>query len=155
MAPKGTFADRDPSEVIDLLDKKVLGKGVVGKLFGRIDGVVIRPSWPGGAPGKSMRNATETGIPQARISSAELTRSGPSVFLSPGEGMSQDEALAAVAAAGVKAPATRTSFGQHLYDFPPNATAAELVTFAVAALRAIGAEPVEDQWEFVATVPDD
>lgn len=151
MASQGTFAEDDPRDVVDLFDKKIVGKGVIGKIFGRVDAVIVRPSWKGGGPTVPMRDATHAGVSQARISAGGLTSVGPSVFLVPGGAMSQDDANAKVVAAGIAgAPRSRMSFGQHLYDFSETATGKDLLDFSIAALRALGAKPADGRWEYVA-----
>src|SRR4051812_41749284 len=114
MAPIGTFAESDPSEIVELLDQKVLKSGL-GRFFRRFDGVGIRPAIGGESPG-SMRKATEAGIPQASINKGGLVSKGPTVHLWPPSGMSERDAVRHVAAAGIGAPEPRKALGQYSYD---------------------------------------
>ena len=151
MAPKGTFSGANPSEVVEFLDAKVL-KGGIGRLFRRFDGVVVRPT-SAGPPPRTMRHATEAGIAQASISKSGMVGTKAHVHFWPPEGMDEEHAAHQVAGAGPGAPEPRTSFGQYFFDFPADATGSDLVQFAVAGLRALGAQPDGDSWEWLATEP--
>ena len=144
------FTQSDMSEVADLLDQKVL-KGGLGRLFRRFDGVGVRPASAGGPP-RSMRAATEAGIPQASISKSGLFGAA-TVKLWPPADMSEDDAMQLVSDAGV-GPEPRKSFSQYIYDFPGDVKGVELLNFATAALRAIGAQPANDRWEWWASEPE-
>src|SRR5262245_55313256 len=152
MAPKGTYSESDPSEVGDFLDRKVL-KGALGRFFAKFDGAVILPASAGEAP-KSMRKATEAGIPHASITKTKLSGS-VHVHLWPPAGMTEDDVAQRVGAAGIGAPEPRKSFGQYLYEFGDDATGAQLVSFATKAVRAIGATPAGDQWIWWSSQPVD
>ena len=60
-----------------------------------------------------------------------------------------------LSAAGVTAPDARLSFGQCVFDFPRDASAATVVRFSLDAMRALGAEPADRRWEWGATVEID
>jgi hypothetical protein len=150
VTPGGTFTEHDLSDVADLLDQKVL-KGGLGRLFRKFDGVGVRPASTG-APPRSMRAATAAGIPQASISKSGLF-SAATVKLWPPADMSEDDAMQLVSDAGV-GPEPRKSFGQYIYDFPGDVAGGELVKFATAALRALGARPANDRWEWWASEPE-
>jgi hypothetical protein len=141
MAPRGTFPDGDPSEVVDVLERKVL-RGGIARFLRRIDGVAISSA------------GAEPGSPQASISKSGLTSKGPRVHFSPPGEMTEDDVQTRVRAAALRGPEPRKSFGQYVYDFPGDASGQELVTFALDGLRALGAEPANGMWEYQGTEPE-
>ena len=127
-------------------------KGGLGRLLRKFDGVDLRPATAGDSP-RSMRKATEAGIPQASIHKGGLTGDARVHLWAPA-GMTEDDVVQRVTAAGVAGPEPRKSFGQYSYDFPGDVSGAQLVQFALAGMRAIGAEPAGEQWEWSASQPD-
>jgi len=150
VAPKGTFPESDPSEVADFLDQKVLKAGLLLRFIRKYDGAVIQPAVAGDLSRKE-RKAAEAGLAHASISKAALT-GGVHVHVWPPDGMTEDDVVQRIASSSVAAPEPRKSFGQYMYDFS-DASGRDLVTFAIAVLRAVGAQPVNDQWEWLATEP--
>ncbi len=156
VATQGSFAEGDARQVIEVLGRTIVGLGAVDRVFGRVDAVILRPTWKGGGPTVSMRDATNAGVPQARISAGGLTSPGPSVFLVPGGAMTQADANAKVVSAAIPgAPQSRIQFGQHVYEFSESATGTDLLDFSFAALKAIGARPADNRWEYFASTGDD
>ena len=140
MAKKGTFPDDDPAELLDFIASKLLKKGFAGKLLGRYDGVYIRP------------HDTDTSA-VVRVGKPGLLSKDIGVLVSEGGGGNKDT-VRKLEAAGVAGPEVRSSFGQQIHDFPPETPAADIVEFALAALRALGATPADGLWEWEASVPD-
>lgn len=152
MAPKGTFAESDPSELADFLDQKILKAGLLLRFIRRYDGAVIRPAVAGDLSRKE-RKAAEAGHAHVTISKLALT-GGVHVHVWPPEGMTDDDVVQHITRSSVTAPEPRKSFGQYFYDFP-DASGRDLVGFATAVLRVVGAQPAGDQWEWLATEPVD
>jgi hypothetical protein len=141
MPPRGTFTDTDPTELVGLLEQTVLRSGTVGRLLRRIDSVVIRP-------------ASADQAPCATISRPGIVGKAPHVFVVPSPNMTQEQAQSIIAAAGLEGPHARESFGQYVYDFAGDVSGEHLVSFALAALRAVGAQPADGRWEYQGLKPE-
>lgn len=138
--PTGVFTDRDPSELVDLLDRKVLASGIVGRMMRSIDGVVVRP-------------VSDDAESQATISRPGLFGKSPIVFVQPPGDMTQDQARSLITAAGLEASNVRKSSGMYAYEFDVGTPPAQIVTFVLGALRAVGARPPDDRWRYEGTEP--
>ena len=156
MAKGGAFTDRDSSEVEEFIERKLLHRGVLGR-FSRVDGVSIRPVVSGlEGLGRKERKARRQDVPGTWIGRAgSIRRSVPVHIRPPGPPGSEDAVPGRLSASGVTAPDARMSFGQCIFDFPRDASAAGVVRFSLDAMRALGAEPADGRWEWAATVEID
>jgi len=152
----GAFTDADTSEVEGFIEQKLLHRGVLGRLS-RVDGVSIRPAVSGlEGLGRKERKARRQEVPGTWIGRAGAIRHAVPVHIRPpGPPGKEDAVPGELAAAGVTAPEPRMSFGQCIFDFPRDTSAADVVRFALAAMRALGAEPAEGRWEWDRTVEVD
>jgi hypothetical protein len=140
MPPKGTISDSDPSELVDLLDKKILKRSALGSLFGRLDAVTV------------CEAGADKGAPQVYIGKPGLVRRNPTVHVSAAD--VEDRMIQQkLADAGLSGPEPRTSFGQIMYDFPSDVSGAEVADFALGALRALGASGANG-WQYQGEVTD-
>jgi hypothetical protein len=156
VAKGGAFTDRDSSEVEEFIERKLLHRGVLGR-FSRVDGVSIRPVVSGlEGLGRKERKARRQDVPGTWIGRAgSIRRSVPVHVRPPGPAGSEDAVPGRLAAAGVTAPDARMSLGQCTFDFPRDASAADVVRFSLDAMRALGADPADGRWEWTATVEID
>jgi hypothetical protein len=156
VAKGGAFTDRDSSEVEEFIERKLLHRGVLGR-FSRVDGVSIRPVVSGlEGLGRKERKARRQDVPGTWIGRAGSIRRSVPVHVRPsGPPGSEDAVPGRLAAAGVTAPDARMSFGQCIFDFSRDASAADVVRFSLDAMRALGAEPANGRWEWAATVEID
>ncbi len=141
MAKKGTFTEAEPAELVDFLESKLLKKGFAGKLFSRYDGVYV------------TARGGEKGGAAVRIGKPGLLSRDVGVLVSPPSNADRGDVARHLEAAGVHGPEVRKSFGQTIYDFDPATPAPELVTFALAALRALGSTPADGRWQWEASQP--
>jgi hypothetical protein len=139
--PSGEFSGSDPAELVDLLDRKVLRSGSIGRMLRSIDGVVVRP-------------VSDDAESQATISRPGLFGKSPFIFVDPPRELTQDHVRSLIAAAGLEAPHVRKSSGMYVYEFDEGTTAEELVAFALRALRAVGAHPPDNRWTYEGTAPE-
>jgi hypothetical protein len=140
MPPRGKFTDADTSEPVDVVQQTVLRSGV-GRLLRRIDGVVIRP-------------VSADQVPNATISRPGLVGKAPRIVVEPPLDMTPEQAQSIIAAADIDGPQARRSSGHCIYDFAADSSGAQLVGFALAALRAIGGQAVNDRWEYEGVEPE-
>jgi hypothetical protein len=126
----GTFSDSDHAEVIAALRDTVLAGGL-RRLFRPVDGIVITP----------VDDASSSAsLPEAFVGTRTVTFS-----LS---GTSARDVERKLLAANMNEPPPRTSFGHCTYELDGDPTASELVDFALRGLRALGARPLDDRWDF-------
>ena len=137
MPPKGMFSDADPSEVVDLLDAKILTGSLVGKLFARINAVTIGPAGDDG--------------PHVYIAKPGLMSRTPhlTVFASDVEPRMVQQKIEQ---AGVTGAEPKISWGQLHYDFPAGVTGTQVLDFALGSLRALGVSATT--WAYEGQVPD-
>lgn len=156
MAKGGAFTDRDTSEVEGFIERKLLHRGVLGRLS-RVDGVSIRPVVSGlDGLGRKERKARRQEVPGTWIGRAGSVRRSVPVHVRPsGPPGSEDAVPGRLAAAGVTAPDARMSFGQCIFHFPRDVPASDVVRFSLDAMRALGAEPADGRWEWAVTVEID
>lgn len=155
MAKGGAFTDRDTSEVEGFIERKLLHRGVLGRLS-RVDGVSMPVVSGLDGLGRKERKARRREAPGTWIGRAgSIRRSVPVHVRPPGPPGSEDAVPGRLAAARVTAPDARTSFGQCIFDFPLDASAADVVRFSLDAMRALGAEPADGRWEWAGTVEID
>ncbi len=157
MAKGGAFTDRDTSEVEGFIEQKLLHRGVLAR-FSRVDGVSIRPAISGlEGLGRKERKARRQEVPGTWIGRAgSIRRALPVHIRPPGPPGKEDAVPGQLSAAGVTAPEAHMSFGQCIFHFSRDDTsAADVVRFALAAMRALGAEPAEGRWEWDRTVEVD
>jgi len=126
----GTFSDTDHADVIAVLRDTVLGGGL-RRLFRQVDGIVITP----GDDASSFAS-----FPEAFIGTRRVTFS-----LS---GTSARDVERRLLAANMDEPPPHKSFGHCTYELDRDATASELVDFALRGLRALGARPLDGRWDF-------
>jgi hypothetical protein len=136
MAKGGKFGDGDPGELVDLLDAKILKRGFPASLFSRVAAVVVRPA--GRERGEK---------PYVWIGRHGLVNRQPTINVTPPDDVPVDAVPQRLAAAGATGGEPRKTFGQLMYDFPIGTGGAELVEFALAAMRALGVQSA-DGWEY-------
>jgi hypothetical protein len=148
----GTVTDTDPGELVDFIDRKLLG-GVM-RMFSRVDGVSIHPA-VGGLDGldRKGRRARLREVPGVWVGRPRWYSRKVTVHVRPPGPPGREDAVPdKIAAAGVAAPEARMSFGQCIYKFPRATSATDIVQFSLAAMRAVGAQPADGRWEWGRTV---
>jgi len=133
----GEFSDSDHTEVIAALEDTVLGGGL-RKLFRQVDGIVITAADDASSSGSH---------PEAFIGGSDIVRRARRVTFSV-SGTSARDVQRRLLAANMDEPPPRTSFGHCTYELDRDATASELVDFALRGLRALAARPIDGRWSF-------
>jgi len=133
----GAFSDSDHTEVIAALEDTVLGGGL-RRLFRQVDGIVIMPA-------DDASNSTS--VPEALIGGSDIVRRALRVTFSV-SGTSGRDVERRLLTANMNEPPPRRSFGHCTYELDRDATASELVDFALRGLRALATRPVDGRWRF-------
>lgn len=152
MPGSGTFTESDPSEAVDLVDRKLLHGAL--RAFRRVDGVSIRPAQDGlDGLSRRERSAARRSVPHVWIGRPRWYRRSVTVNI---WGVDGDTVAGTLAAAGVDAPEARVGVGGTCaLRFPNGVSADDLVRFCLAALHALGARPADGRWEYSQTVEVD
>jgi hypothetical protein len=148
----GTFRESDPSEAVDLVDRKLL-HGVL-RAFRRVDGVSIRPVQEGlEGLSRKERSAARRAVPHVWIGRPRWYRRSVTVNV---WGVDGDTVAGTLAGAGFDAPESHVGVGGTCtFRFPNDVAADELVRFCLSALQALGARPAGGRWEYSQTVEVD
>jgi len=133
----GVFSDSDRTEVIAALDDRVLSGGL-RRLFRQVDGIVITPA---------VDASDAASVPEAFIGVSDIMRRARRVTFSV-SGTSARDVERRLLAANMNEPSPRSSFGHCTYELGRDATASELVDFALRGLRAVAVRPVDGRWSF-------
>ena len=144
MASKGTFPDGDPAPLVDLVAKRILKGSVVSAMLGRIVGVHV---WPAVADRKHRND-----VPHARIGRPTLRHPEVTASLTV-PGVDAGTVRSWLAAGGVTSVALEESWGTTSAHFPPDVSAAAVVDWTIAALKAVGASPAAG-WRYEGEKPD-
>ena len=147
MATDGVYFD-DPSEAVEYLQGKVLGKKLLGA-----SGMEIRPTdlpqgpkYLGLARMRASNRTDFNVIPRVAIAGAKHGQIP--VWVIPGKGAAADQIPGALAAAAVSAPNGELAAGAYRVDFPTETPADQLVSFAQQAILAMGVAP-DQGWQWV------
>jgi hypothetical protein len=126
--PGGLFRDDDPREVVDFVDRKLLNRGFVRKVFGgRTTGVEIRPAIT--VEGRAERKEAKRALPHVSIFRPRLTNRHPTLYLWRGSGAKPEELAV-----------------------PEGATAPAIVAQGLVALRAVSPPGPGWEWEPIVEV---
>lgn len=147
MATDGVYFD-DPSEAVDYLRGKVLGKKLLGGA-----GMEIRPTdLPNGPKYLGLArikagNRTDTqAIPRVAIAGAKHGQI--SVWVIPPAGGAVDQVPAALATAALSAPNGEATADAYRLEFPKDTAPDQLVSFAQQAILAMGVQPGQG-WQWI------
>ena len=133
----GAFSDSDLTEVIAALEDTVLSGGL-RRLFRQVDGIVITPAHVA---------SSSASVPEAFIGGSDMVRRVRRVTFSV-SGTSSRDVERRLLAANMNEPPPRTSFGHCTYELDRDATAGQLVDFALRGFRVLAARLVDGQWSF-------
>jgi hypothetical protein len=124
--------------LVELVNRGIVGGGLLSGLLGNIESVLLRP-------------AAAQEPPYAAIGKGGwLLSRHPSIVVTPPENMRGhfEVITGRIADAGLTGGEPRKSMGIVVYDFPAGTGGAHLVVFAIEAMRALGAMPKENEWEY-------
>jgi hypothetical protein len=144
------FYERDPSELVEFCEKKLFEHSILHTFFQRYDGVTIGPPFDPaehGLRGKKGREARDA-LGWAYLPKASAIRDGLRLTVRPPNGVDFQRALAQLAAAGVVGPPVEEKWGRARFLFPSGTEAETVISFTLAALRALCPHPPNGEWEF-------